>query len=40
MERCWEYEPEERIDIFKVVRLLRDILAKSKRYMKEDRLNA
>lgn len=40
MERCWEYEPEERIDIFKVVRLLRDILAKSKRYMEEDRLNA
>ena len=35
MERCWEYEPEERIDIFQVVRLLRDILEQSERYIEK-----
>jgi hypothetical protein len=31
MEKCWKYNPDERIDIFEVVRLLRDVLKESKR---------
>jgi hypothetical protein len=31
MERCWMYEPEERIDIFEVVQLLREAVAENKK---------
>jgi serine/threonine protein kinase len=30
MKKCWEHDPKKRIDIFTVVRLLREILNKSK----------
>ena len=29
MEKCWEYNPTKRIDIFEVVRLLREAIAEN-----------
>ena len=29
MEKCWVYDPEKRIDIFEVVRLLRKAVAEN-----------
>jgi hypothetical protein len=31
MEQCWEYKPEDRIDIFEVVRLLREVKTEHER---------
>ncbi len=30
MEKCWAYAPDERIDIFEAVRLLREAVAVNK----------
>ena len=34
MEKCWVYDPDERIDIFEVVRLLRMAVAENKKHTK------
>ena len=31
MEKCWIYDPSERIDIFEIVRRLRDAVRKNKK---------
>lgn len=37
MEKCWMYDPDERIDIFEAVRLLREVLKESKRRKAEEK---
>ena len=31
MEQCWKYDPDKRIDIFSVVKLLREAVAENKK---------
>jgi hypothetical protein len=35
MEKCWVYEPEDRIDIFEVIRLLREVDAENEKLEKQ-----
>jgi hypothetical protein len=35
MEKCWVYEPEDRIDIFEVIRLLREVVAENEKLEKQ-----
>jgi hypothetical protein len=34
MEKCWEFDPDQRIDMFEVVRLLREVVSENERLSK------